>query len=91
MVTHHRGAYLNAVCNAATWTMPHFPKYLWTLPMFHCNGWCFPWTVAMLGGTHVCLRRVEAKAILDAMRGYGRGHHRAAPSVAHPLNSRPDE
>jgi fatty-acyl-CoA synthase len=61
VVTHHRGAYLNAVCNAATWTMPHFPKYLWTLPMFHCNGWCFPWTVAMLGGTHVCLRKVEAR------------------------------
>ena len=60
VVTHHRGAYLNAVCNAATWTMPHFPRYLWTLPMFHCNGWCFPWTVAMLGGTHVCLRRVDA-------------------------------
>ena len=68
VVTHHRGAYLNAVCNAATWTMPHFPRYLWTLPMFHCNGWCFPWTVAMLGGTHVCLRRVEAAPILAAMR-----------------------
>ena len=68
VVTHHRGAYLNAVCNAATWTMPHFPLYLWTLPMFHCNGWCFPWTVAMLGGTHVCLRKVEARAILAAMR-----------------------
>src|SRR5665647_666036 len=53
VVTHHRGAYLNAVCNAATWTMPHFPTYLWTVPMFHCNGWCFPWTIAMLGGTHV--------------------------------------
>src|SRR3990167_8051651 len=53
VVTNHRGAYLNAVCNAATWTMPNFPSYLWTLPMFHCNGWCFPWTVAMLGGTHV--------------------------------------
>ena len=65
VVTHHRGAYLNAVCNAATWTMPHFPRYLWTLPMFHCNGWCFPWTVALLGGTHVCLRKVEASAILD--------------------------
>ena len=65
VVTHHRGAYLNAVCNAATWTMPHFPRYLWTLPMFHCNGWCFPWTVALLGGTHVCLRKVEAAAILD--------------------------
>ena len=68
VVTHHRGAYLNAVCNAATWTMPHFPRYLWTLPMFHCNGWCFPWTVAMLGGTHVCLRKVEAAAILEAIR-----------------------
>ena len=81
MVTHHRGAYLNAVCNAATWTMPHFPKYLWTLPMFHCNGWCFPWTVAMLGGTHVCLRRVEAAAILDAMRTHGVDHYCAAPIV----------
>src|SRR5260370_240412 len=67
VVTHHRGAYLNAVCNAATWSMPHFPTYLWTLPMFHCNGWCFPWTVAMLAGTHVCLRKVETRAILEAM------------------------
>ncbi len=81
VVTHHRGAYLNAVCNAATWTMPHFPVYLWTLPMFHCNGWCFPWTVAMLGGTHVCLRRVEAAAILDAMREHGADHYCAAPIV----------
>jgi len=46
VVTHHRGAYLNAVSNAVTWHMPHFPRYLWTLPMFHCNGWCFPWTIA---------------------------------------------
>ncbi len=81
VVTHHRGAYLNAVSNAATWTMPHFPRYLWTLPMFHCNGWCFPWTVAMLGGTHVCLRRVEAKAILDAMREHRVDHYCAAPIV----------
>ncbi len=81
VVTHHRGAYLNAVCNAATWTMPHFPRYLWTLPMFHCNGWCFPWTVAMLGGTHVCLRRVEAGAILQAMREHGVNHYCAAPIV----------
>ncbi|MBI3157789.1 MAG: acyl-CoA synthetase [Burkholderiales bacterium] len=81
VVTHHRGAYLNAVCNAATWTMPHFPRYLWTLPMFHCNGWCFPWTVAMLGGTHVCLRRVDAAAILAAMRGHGADHYCAAPIV----------
>ncbi|MDE1947472.1 MAG: acyl-CoA synthetase [Burkholderiales bacterium] len=81
VVTHHRGAYLNAVCNAATWTMPHFPKYLWTLPMFHCNGWCFPWTVAMLGGTHICLRRVDAKSILEAMREHGADHYCAAPIV----------
>ena len=81
VVTHHRGAYLNAVCNASTWTMPHFPVYLWTLPMFHCNGWCFPWTVAMLGGTHVCLRRVEAPAILQAMREHRVDHYCAAPIV----------
>ncbi len=81
VVTHHRGAYLNAVCNAATWTMPNFPVYLWTLPMFHCNGWCFPWTVAMLGGTHVCLRKVDAQAILGAMRDHGVDHYCAAPIV----------
>ena len=81
VVTHHRGAYLNAVSNVATWTMPHFPIYLWTLPMFHCNGWCFPWTVAMQAGTHVCLRRVEAKPILDAMRDHGVNHYCAAPIV----------
>ncbi|GMV45968.1 MAG: acyl-CoA synthetase [Pseudomonadota bacterium] len=81
VVTHHRGAYLNAVCNAVTWNLPHFPRYLWTLPMFHCNGWCFPWTVAMVAGTHVCLRRVEAQAILEAMRRHGVTHYCAAPIV----------
>jgi len=91
VVTHHRGAYLNAVCNAATWTMPQFPRYLWTLPMFHCNGWCFPWTVAMQGGTHVCLRRVEAKAILDAMRTHGVDHYCAAPIVHSLIYNAPDE
>ncbi len=91
VVTHHRGAYLNAVCNAATWTMPHFPTYLWTLPMFHCNGWCFPWTVAMLGGTHVCLRRVEAAAILGAMREHGVDHYCAAPIVHNLLVNAPAE
>lgn len=91
VVTHHRGAYLNAVCNAATWTMPHFPRYLWTLPMFHCNGWCFPWTVAMLGGTHVCLRRVEAKAILEAMREHGADHYCAAPIVHNLIINAPAE
>jgi len=81
VVTHHRGAYLNAVSNATTWAMPHFPTYLWTLPMFHCNGWCFPWTVALLAGTHVCLRRVEIGAILEAMRTHGVDHYCAAPIV----------
>ena len=89
VVTHHRGAYLNAVCNAATWTMPHFPRYLWTLPMFHCNGWCFPWTVALLGGTHVCLRKVEAQAILDAMREHRVDHYCAAPIVHNLLIAAP--
>jgi fatty-acyl-CoA synthase len=81
VVTHHRGAYLNAVCNAVTWTMPQFPVYLWTLPMFHCNGWCFPWTVALQAGTHVCLRRVEATAIFGAIREHGVTHYCAAPIV----------
>jgi fatty-acyl-CoA synthase len=81
VVTHHRGAYLNAVSNALGWSMPHFPTYLWTLPMFHCNGWCFPWTVALLAGTHVCLRKVEAQAILDAMRAHGVDHYCGAPIV----------
>ena len=90
VVTHHRGAYLNAVCNAATWTLPHFPRYLWTLPMFHCNGWCFPWTVAMLGGTHVCLRKVEAAAIFDAIRNERVDHYCAAPIVHNLLIAAPD-
>ena len=90
VVTHHRGAYLNAVCNAATWTMPHFPRYLWTLPMFHCNGWCFPWTVALLGGTHVCLRKVEAQAILDAIRREKVDHYCAAPIVHNLLVAAPE-
>ncbi len=91
VVTHHRGAYLNAVCNAATWTMPHFPRYLWTLPMFHCNGWCFPWTVAMLGGTHVCLRRIDARSMLEAMREHGVDHYCAAPIVHNLLIQAPAE
>ncbi len=91
VVTHHRGAYLNAVGNAATWTMPNFVRYLWTLPMFHCNGWCFPWTVAMLAGTHVCLRRVEAQAILDAIRQEGVDHYCAAPIVHSLICNAPPE
>jgi fatty-acyl-CoA synthase len=69
--------------------MPHFPVYLWTLPMFHCNGWCFPWTVAMLGGTHVCLRQVAAVPILAAMREHGVDHYCAAPIVHNLLIAAP--
>ncbi|MFD0666882.1 acyl-CoA synthetase [Ramlibacter sp. MAHUQ-53] len=91
VVTHHRGAYLNAVCNAATWTLPHFPRYLWTLPMFHCNGWCFPWTLAMLGGTHVCLRHISAQSILEAMREHRVDHYCAAPIVHSLIYNAPAE
>ena len=91
VVTHHRGAYLNAVCNAVTWTMPQFPTYLWTLPLFHCNGWCFAWTVALQAGTHVCLRRVEAKTILDAMREHQVDHYCAAPIVHSLIYNAPPE
>ena len=91
VVTHHRGAYLNAVSNVATWTMPHFPIYLWTLPMFHCNGWCFPWTIAMQAGTHVCLRKVEAKPILEAMRSHKVDHYCAAPIVHSLIYNAPEE
>ena len=89
VVTHHRGAYLNAVCNASTWTMPQFPIYLWTLPMFHCNGWCFPWTVAMQAGTHVCLRKVEAAPMLSAIREHHVDHYCAAPIVHNLLINAP--
>ncbi len=81
VVTHHRGAYLNAVNNALTWSMPQFPKYLWTLPMFHCNGWCFPWTIALQAGTHICLRRVDAPAMIEAFAQHGATHYCAAPVV----------
>jgi fatty-acyl-CoA synthase len=81
VVTHHRGAYLNAVSNASVWSMPHFPVYLWTLPLFHCNGWCFPWTVAMLAGTHVCLRKVEIRAMLEAIAAHRVDHYCGAPIV----------
>jgi fatty-acyl-CoA synthase len=81
VVYHHRGAYLNAVCNIVTWGMPHQAVYLWTLPMFHCNGWCFPWTMAANAGTNVCLRKVEAKPVFDAIREHGVTHYCGAPIV----------
>ena len=81
VVYHHRGAAMNAISNVLEWDMPKHAKYLWTLPMFHCNGWCFPWTVAARAGVNVCLRRVEAQAIFDAMRQHGVTHYCAAPIV----------
>lgn len=90
VVTHHRGAYLNSVSNAVTWGMPNFSRYLWTLPMFHCNGWCFPWTVAMLGGVHICLRRVDATHILQAIADHKADHYCAAPIVHNLLIAAPE-
>ena len=81
VVYSHRGAYLNAVNNTVCWAMPHFPVYLWTLPMFHCNGWCFPWTVTLLAGAHVCLRRVEAGPVFDAIADHRVTHLCGAPVV----------
>src|SRR5207245_8058865 len=85
VVYHHRGAYLNALGNILVWSMPQHPVYLWTLPMFHCNGWCFPWTVTALAGTHVCLRRVEAGAIYEAIERDGITHLCGAPVVMNVL------
>ncbi len=81
VVYSHRGAYLNAVSNVMAWGMATHPTYLWTLPMFHCNGWCFPWTITALAGTHVCLRRVEAAAIYRAFAEHGVSHFCGAPIV----------
>jgi fatty-acyl-CoA synthase len=90
VVYHHRGAYLNAVGNVMVWNLPARPVYLWTLPMFHCNGWCFPWTIAAMLGTNVCLRRVEAGAILDAIATEGVTHFCAAPIVLNMLANAPE-
>jgi fatty-acyl-CoA synthase len=91
VVYHYRGAYLNAVNNILDWSMPKHPVYLWTLPMFHCNGWCFNWTIAAAAGTNVCLRRVEAKAILDLIRADRVTHYCGAPIVHSMLLNAPDE
>ena len=91
VVYHHRGAYLNATSNIVSWGMPPHAVYLWTLPMFHCNGWCFPWTMAANAGTNVCLRRVEAKAILDAIREHKVTHYCGAPIVHSMLINAPAE
>lgn len=89
VVYHHRGAYLNAVGNILAWSMPHQPVYLWTLPMFHCNGWCFPWSVTAMAGTHVCLRRVEPEFVFDAIEKHGVTHLCGAPIVMNMLLNSP--
>lgn len=91
VIYHHRGAAINAISNVLEWDMPKHSVYLWTLPMFHCNGWCFPWTVAARAGVNVCLRRVEAKAIFDAIREHGVTHYCGAPIVQSLLVNAPAE
>ncbi len=81
VVYHYRGAYLNAINNILDWSMPKHPVYLWTLPMFHCNGWCFNWTLAAAAGTNVCLRKVDAKPILALIRSHKVTHYCGAPIV----------
>ena len=91
VVCHHRGAYLNALSNIVAWSMPQHPVYLWTLPMFHCNGWCFPWTLAAMAGTNVCLRRVDAAAMLGAIAAHRVTHMCGAPIVFAMLANASDE
>ncbi len=81
VVTHHRGAYLNAASNVISWELPHHATYLWTLPMFHCNGWCFPWTMALIAGTSVFLRRVDPALIFSLIREHRITHMCGAPIV----------
>src|SRR4051812_28576153 len=91
VVYHHRGAYLNAVCNIVTWSMPQHAVYLWTLPMFHCNGWTFPWTMAANAGTNVCLRKVDAATVFELIRRHKVTHYCGAPIVHSTLSNAPDE
>jgi fatty-acyl-CoA synthase len=87
----HRGAYTNAISNILEWDMPRHPVYLWVLPLFHCNGWCFPWTVAARAGINVCLRKVDAKQIFDAIREHQVTHYCGAPIVHNMLINAPDD
>jgi fatty-acyl-CoA synthase len=91
VVYHHRGAALMCYANPIATGMQRHPVYLWTLPMFHCNGWCFPWSIATVGGTHVCLRWVRAKAIYDAIVDHKVTHLCGAPIVMATLLNAPDE
>ena len=89
VVYHHRGAYLNGICNIVTWGMPQHSVFLWTLPMFHCNGWCFPWTVAANAGTNVCLRKVDAAIIFNLIKAHRVTHYCGAPIVHSTLVNAP--
>ena len=91
VVYHHRGATLNALSNILDWDMPKHPMYLWTLPLFHCNGWCFPWTIAERAGVNVCLRQVDADLILQLIAKYKVSHYCAAPVVHSMIASGTDE
>ena len=91
VVYHHRGAAINAVSNVLDWDINKHPIYLWTLPMFHCNGWCFPWTIAARAGVNVCLRRVDAQHIFAAIKEHAVTHYCAAPIVHNLLVNAPDE
>ncbi|MGD8217091.1 acyl-CoA synthetase [Pseudomonas thivervalensis] len=90
VIYHHRGAYLNSLGNQMTWAMGHHPVYLWTLPMFHCNGWCYPWTVTALAGTHVFLRRVDPQKILALIKEHRVSHLCGAPIVFNGLANLPE-
>uniref|UniRef100_UPI0040476C6F acyl-CoA synthetase n=1 Tax=Orrella sp. TaxID=1921583 RepID=UPI0040476C6F len=90
VVYSHRGAAMNAISNILEWDMPKHPIYLWTLPLFHCNGWCFPWSVAARAGVNVCLRKIDAQTIFDLIREHGVTHYCAAPIVHGLLVNAPD-
>ena len=90
VVYHHRGAHTNAVSNILEWDLPQHPVYLWTLPMFHCNGWCFPWTLAARAGVNVCLRRIDAALIFGLIRDERVTHYCGAPIVQSLLVAAPD-
>lgn len=89
VVTHHRGAYLNAVSNILAGNLGQHPVYLWTLPMFHCNGWCFPWTIAATAGINVCLRKVDPTKIFELIPKHGVTHMCGAPIVYNTLINAP--
>jgi fatty-acyl-CoA synthase len=91
VVYHHRGAYLNAASNIISWGMPPQSVYLWTLPMFHCNGWCFPWTMAANAGTSVCLRKVDTAVVFALIKEHYITHMSGAPIVYGMLINAPKE